>query len=698
VAPDDIPDRADATGSRDTNTIQLARAIDAALFERTGRHAHLILCQLHRDKLDCNRSLGAAQDGHPETEAAWFEYHAFIDAAKRTAIAQYGRGLYIDLHGLAASRDKNELGYLLYPAQLFEPDERLDHPGYARRSSMRTLAGEHGGGVVELIRGLSSLGAFLQAGGFDAVPSPAFPDPGYDDDGEPIHYFNGGYNTVRHGSQGGGAIDGLQIETIWAGVRDTAASRAEFGAALADAILEWVPTWLDLDLEARNFVRLGPVHGWASERGATASVTVRRTGDLSVPLTVGLAWDGPAGPGVDVVEPPTSVEFAAGQDEVELEITAIADQEAEGPETLTLRLLPGDGYNRQSDASIRVIRVVDADRVGLLLSGVEPDDALPEAGAASFLELRRDGCGLPLDVDLDLGGEASEDDVRVDGAPPGELTIRFEGDDASILLELAAVEDGLLEGVETLELTFTPAGDDPTDPTATAARLRLIDGDQDPDLLAFFDGRTDGPLLVEAGEEPLRAELLPSAADGPQPEEGGPAGVFLTFDGEDDVVLLDDLDYGGPFTVAFAFRASDDLPDGFRYLYGHGNVNQANHLNVYLTTAGTLRTSLRGSGDASDYDALDVPGSFRDGAWHHCAVVVIPGDPSSAVVYVDGVEAASAARGGPGFDPPHPIFLGSRWDLNPSRDFEGDLDEIVLLARAITADEAAALSEPFLAR
>ncbi|MDP7743824.1 MAG: methyltransferase dimerization domain-containing protein, partial [Lentisphaeria bacterium] len=149
----------------------------------------------------------------------------------------------------------------------------------------------------------------------------------------------------------------------------------------------------------------------------------------------------------------------------------------------------------------------------------------------------------------------------------------------------------------------------------------------------------------------VRAELLPSAADGPQPGDGGPAGMYLTFDELDDMVIVDDLPLTGPFTVAFGFRASAELSEGFRYLYGHGNINQSNHLNVYLTTAGTLRTSLRGSGDAPDFDALDVSGELRDGAWHHVAVVVVPGDPSEATVYVDGVESASAPRGGPDFDP-----------------------------------------------
>ncbi len=687
VAPADIPDRAAATGSRDVNTIQLARALDAALFAATGRHAHLVICQLHRDKIDCNRSLEAAQDGHPETEAAWFEYHSFLDAAKRAVTAQHGRGLYIDLHGLASSRDKSELGYLLYPSQLFEPDERLSHPGYARRSSVRTLADENGGDLVELIRGLDSLGAHIQAGGFDAVPSPAFPDPGYDADGDANHYFNGGYNTVRHGSQGGGLIDGLQIEAMWDGVRDSSESRAAFGAALTTGLLDWLPAWQGLDVMARNLVRLGPVQGWASERGAIATVPVRRSGDLSVPLTVGLAWSGDLG---DVDAVPDSVEFEEDEDQVLVEVSAIPEEANEGPGALQVEVLPGDGYNVVPDARAS-LHVVDASRPGLLISG---DGPLLE-GDTLDLTLRRDGCGIPVEARLQIGGDASADDLLVNGLPLTSDGIPFSAKDDTVTVTLSGVEDGVLESLEFLDLGLvTP---DPTVSPAPNLRIRLVDADQDPDLLAFFDGRTDGPLLVEAGEQPVRAELLPSPATGPQPGSGGPAGAFLSFDEEDDVVIVDDVEIPGPFTVAFGFRAAPDLSDGFRYLYGHGNVTSTNHLNVFLTTAGTLRTSLRGSGDASEYSALDVAGDYRDAEWHHWALVVEPGEPSSATVYVDGVQAATAARGGPSFDPPHPIFLGGRWDLSPTRDFKGDLDEIRLVDRALTPTEIATLAAPFTA-
>ena len=675
VSPEDIPDRVGASTGSDTNTIQLARAIDAALLERTGFHAHLVLCQLHRHKLECNRSLDEAQDGHPETVAAWTEYHAFIDAAKRTAEAQFGRALYVDLHGLAATRDKNELGYLLYPSQLYEDDARLAHPGYARRSSIRAVASETDGDLVEALRGTTSLGAHLQSAGFDSVPSPQFPDPGYDENGEPGNYFNGGYNTRRHGSRDGGTVDGLQIETMWTGVRDSEANRAAFADAVADGLLLWVEDHQGVSPRAENLVRVGPVSGFASERGAEATVPIRRVGDLGAPLEVELLWGGDTG---DVQPLPSVASFAAGESEVLVTVSALADGVEEGGERVSLELLGGSGHNLAPDAHTASVHVADAERSSLWR--VEAPTSLTE-GAAAELRLYRDGCGYEQVVEVATGGDVEDDEIAIDAAG-------FGASEASVEVSFEPVADGEVEGVEALVLAFAVEGG------GLDVALRLLDAERDPTLLAGYDGRVADGQLVEGGSEPWPAEMVPHGDAGPTAQSDGPAGPYLGFDEVDDAVIVDDIGLDGAFTVAFGFRASSASSDGYRYLYGHGNINGAHHLNVYLTDAGTVRTSLRGADDASDFSALDVTGGYRDDAWHHVAVVVAPSGPSTTV-WLDGVALATAPRGGSTFDPDHPIILGSRWDLSPTRHYRGDLDEIRIHDGAMTPSEIQGLAAPF---
>ena len=244
LRPEEIPDRTFGTTAQDRRTMELARAIDTALFDRTGRRIHLIINQLHRIKLDANREIEEAAQGNAYAEWAWGEYHDFIEAAKQSIVEQYGSGLFLDLHGHGHDIQRLELGYLLRSADLELPDGLLESPELIDRSSIRRLVFDADASFVELLRGATSLGGLLAQGGFPPVPSPDQPDP----DGAP--YFAGGYNTRRHGSRDGGTISGIQVEAHWVGARDSASSRAALADALAAALETFMAAHFRIDLSA----------------------------------------------------------------------------------------------------------------------------------------------------------------------------------------------------------------------------------------------------------------------------------------------------------------------------------------------------------------------------------------------------------------------------------------------------------------
>ncbi|HNM26180.1 MAG TPA: hypothetical protein PKL15_12155 [Saprospiraceae bacterium] len=233
--PAAIPDRAcpDAVTLNDANTQALSRQLDTAIQMRFGCYPHLIINRLARRKLDANHDLPEAACGNPLAEQAWYDYHEFIDSAKNAVVATYGRGIFIDLHGHAHTIQRLELGYLLSGAELRKPDDSLNLPAYVQESSIRRLAENnlHQYKHAQLLRDSFALGTLLQAAGYPSVPSAADPAPLA---GEP--YFNGGYNTYRHGSSQGGAIEAVQIECYYAGVRDTWANRRQFADTLALAV------------------------------------------------------------------------------------------------------------------------------------------------------------------------------------------------------------------------------------------------------------------------------------------------------------------------------------------------------------------------------------------------------------------------------------------------------------------------------
>ncbi len=230
LLPSEIPDRTTGTTTRDLNTEELAREVVAAFVTRFGRRPHLIVSKLHRRKLDPNREIVEAAAGNAIAEQAWKEYHGFIEASAAEVRRTPGMGFYIDLHGHGHDIQRLELGYLVSSAKLALSDAQLALDLTMQTSSLWPLALTTGSSFPALLRGSGSLGAFLEAEGYPSVPSPANPSPGTNP------YFDGGYSTQRHGTSADRRFAGVQIEANFDGVRDTAASRAAFAAALVRAV------------------------------------------------------------------------------------------------------------------------------------------------------------------------------------------------------------------------------------------------------------------------------------------------------------------------------------------------------------------------------------------------------------------------------------------------------------------------------
>lgn len=244
LTPAEIPDRGVGTSVRDTNTEELVRAIRQAFIDRTGRAPSIVINRLRRTKLDANREIVEAADGNPYAERAWYEWHAYLEAAKRAATeaGPDGAALYLDIHGHGHTIPRIEMGYLLAPTDLALPNDGLGQPAIIAKSSIRGLAQNDGQRFVELIRGQTSLGELLAQRGYPAVPSASDPYPGADP------YFTGGYNTQRHGSRDGGSVNAIQLELNYAGIRDTESDRQQFAAVLSAAIEDWFDAHLDAGL------------------------------------------------------------------------------------------------------------------------------------------------------------------------------------------------------------------------------------------------------------------------------------------------------------------------------------------------------------------------------------------------------------------------------------------------------------------
>ena len=205
----------------------------------TGKWPHLVRMHLHRRKMDANRDLPEATFYNPQAKAAFEDFHYFIDMAKKRI---GGRGLLFDIHGQTHPEQMVELGYLLRSAELNSGNLN------PRNTSIRHLAGEVGISFNALVHGNTSLGAYIQDGGYDAIPSPAHPRPGA------AKFYSGGYNTKRHGSRDGGTIDAIQIESPKKVRNDEKGPK--YTAALAKAIVTFMVEHYDLEVPTSSAVTL----------------------------------------------------------------------------------------------------------------------------------------------------------------------------------------------------------------------------------------------------------------------------------------------------------------------------------------------------------------------------------------------------------------------------------------------------------
>jgi N-formylglutamate amidohydrolase len=240
LRPAEMPDRASPDTLRDSNTQELVRAIDTAFVAATGHHPHVVMCRVHRVKLDCNRELVAAAMGDPEAAQAWAELQSFIAEARAAVVRVQGRGLLIDIHGHGHTLQRLELGYLLSGTQLGLPDSVLNQPPWRDSTSIRDVLGRQAQPLVTVLRGANGLGTLFAGQGFPAVPSAADPAP----NGTP--YFSGGYLTETYGSRNGGSVSAVQIENNYTGVRDTPGARAAFAGAFVSVVRAYVAAWLGI--------------------------------------------------------------------------------------------------------------------------------------------------------------------------------------------------------------------------------------------------------------------------------------------------------------------------------------------------------------------------------------------------------------------------------------------------------------------
>ncbi len=247
LMPEKIPDRScpNITTVRDRNTTELANDMGDQLYNKYGVRPYIVSALISRRKIDLNRGMQSATCGNSVGIEVWQEYHKQIESAITATVEEFGKAIFIDLHGHGHSIQRLELGYLLSKSELrasFD-DESIAVEHGEKSSFQNLLSSRDDVSFHDLMFAEDAFGTLMERSNFPSVPSLDDPYP-YPNEA----YFTGGYNTRRYTSEDYPNVFGMQIEANFEGVRDTDIHRMEFSKAFADAIMKMMHQYITDDI------------------------------------------------------------------------------------------------------------------------------------------------------------------------------------------------------------------------------------------------------------------------------------------------------------------------------------------------------------------------------------------------------------------------------------------------------------------
>jgi hypothetical protein len=211
-------------------------------------------------------------------------------------------------------------------------------------------------------------------------------------------------------------------------------------------------------------VSLEAIAGTTAEDGtAPALIGISRQGATADPLPVAFACSGTAEAGADFPALPGIFVIPAGSAMIEVPIAAVADGKAEGTESLTLSLLPGEGYLAGA-SSTATIEITDPPYDVWRFSHFNPLERTNEA--LSGFEAAPGGEGKANGLVYALGGTPGDWSWLPQGAESeGRLALSFTRPVGGLpgiryLVESCDLATGARTILDEATFTITPNGDD----------------------------------------------------------------------------------------------------------------------------------------------------------------------------------------------------------------------------------------------
>ena len=228
----------------------------------------------------------------------------------------------------------------------------------------------------------------------------------------------------------------------------------------------------------------------ATETGpTTGTFTFTRSGSTAAALTANINFAGTASGG-DVTSLPGTVTFAAGSATQTLVVTPGDDALPEGAETLSVTVQAGAGYGPLAPDTAS-LTIADNDQPTVTVATTRTSTLESGGLPGEFTLTRTAPLTAPLNVVYSLGGVATQGTDYT--ALSGVATLA--AGQASAVVSIAPLDDAILEGSETVNITLQANGLLYILGGGTFASLTLLDDEQNEVSIAASDASANEDTL-----------------------------------------------------------------------------------------------------------------------------------------------------------------------------------------------------------
>jgi Calx-beta domain/Met-zincin len=239
-------------------------------------------------------------------------------------------------------------------------------------------------------------------------------------------------------------------------------------------------------------------------------LTLTRSGNTAIALTVGYTVSGTATKGTDYTSIANTVTFAAGSSTAIVNINPIDDLIYEGNETVILTLNTGTAYNLGTTKTATV-NIVENDKPTITISANDNNSGEIVTGLTQnpgqFTLTRSGNTAIALTVGYTVSGTATKGTDYTSIAN----SVTFAAGSSTAIVNITPIDDLIYEGNETVILTLNTSSAYNIG-TANTATVNIVENDPKPTITIVANDNNSGEIVTGLTQNPGQFTLTRTGA------------------------------------------------------------------------------------------------------------------------------------------------------------------------------------------